>query len=114
MSESCIFCDIAHHAIDADVVYESENVIAFNDAAPEAPIHVLVIPKQHIASLQEEIDTELLGELFFAINQVASLTGIDKTGYRVISNVGEDAGQSVHHLHFHVLGGTSLPLHLAG
>ena len=105
----CLFCKIAAKEIDAEVVHETDNTIAFKDINPGAPTHVLVIPKRHIVSSHElgSSDADLLGELFDAIATVASDAGVDG-GYRVVTNIGADAGQSVLHVHFHVLGGRSM------
>lgn len=105
----CLFCKIAAKELDSEVVHETGTTIAFTDINPAAPTHVLVIPKRHIASAQEltASDAGLLGELFEAIGRVASDAGIEG-GYRLVTNIGADAGQSVDHLHFHVLGGRSL------
>ena len=86
---------------------ENEYVYAFRDIAPCAPVHVLVVPKKHISSAMQltQKDDALLGKIFEAVNEVARICGVDKSGYRVVTNVGRDAGQSVLHLHFHVLGG---------
>lgn len=103
----CIFCQIASGEIDSEIVYEDDDCIAFEDLNPQAPVHVLVIPKKHIESLAEvdAEDTELLGRLCRACDTVAREKGIADDGYRVVTNKGEKAGQSVFHLHFHVLGG---------
>lgn len=108
----CLFCKIANHELTSSVVYETDHVIAFEDIEPEAPVHVLVVPKQHIASCAEPVSPELSFELFEATRKVAELKGVDKTGYRLISNVGADGGQSVKHLHIHVLGGKKLQTQL--
>ena len=109
--EDCVFCKIIKGEIPSKKVYEDEEILAFNDINPAAPIHVLVIPKVHIESLLElkEDHKELLYHLFETINKVAKIVGVDKTGFRVLSNVGEDGGQAVKHLHFHILGGEKLP-----
>lgn len=109
--EDCIFCKIIKGEIPSKKVYEDDEVVAFYDISPIAKIHVLVIPKIHIVSLQDlkEENKDLLYHIFKKINEVAKIVGVDKTGYRVISNVGEDAGQAVKHLHFHILGGEKLP-----
>ena len=101
--EDCVFCKIIKGEIPSKKVYEDEN--------PIAKVHVLVIPKVHIQSLQElkEDHKELLFHMFETINKVAEIVEIDKTGFRVTSNVGEDGGQAVKHLHFHVMGGEKLP-----
>jgi histidine triad (HIT) family protein len=106
----CIFCRIASKEIPSDIVFEDENTLAFNDLNPQAPVHVLVIPKNHFAHIdQAATDNELLlGSLLATASMVASLTGIVSSGYRVVTNIGFDGGQSVQHLHFHVLGGRPL------
>ena len=103
----CVFCKIADGKIPSDVIYEDEDVIAFNDLDPQAPIHFLVIPKKHIESIAklEESDLKILDSIFLTIKKIASEKGLDENGYRVVTNIGEDGGQSVPHLHFHVLGG---------
>ena len=105
----CLFCKIVAKEIDADVVHESSEVLAFKDINPGAPTHVLVIPKRHIASAAElgSGDEGLLVDLFETMTAVAKAAGLDG-GHRLVTNVGADAGQSVHHLHFHVLGGREL------
>ena len=107
----CLFCKIAEGQIPSNKVYEDDLCYAFYDIAPQAKVHFLVIPKKHIpsaAALTEE-DGALLGHVFAVIAKLAREQGLDN-GYRVISNVGEDAGQTVKHLHFHVLGGEKLPV----
>ncbi len=91
------------------MVYEDEKVFAFNDINPQAPVHILVIPKQHIPSITDVTDFSIVGYLFKIINQLAEEKGIKATGFRVIVNHGRDSGQAVPHLHFHLLGGR--PLH---
>jgi histidine triad (HIT) family protein len=110
LAQDCIFCKIAAGEIPAAKVYEDEHVLAFNDIQPQAPVHVLVIPKKHLASANDlrAEDTALLGHLFAAVQHVAQAKGVAAAGYRVITNVGKDAGQVVAHLHFHVLGGKPL------
>ena len=103
----CVFCKIADGKIPSDVIYEDEDVIAFNDLDPQAPIHFLVIPKKHIESIAslKETDLTIVGHIFDVIKKIAKDKGLNDKGYRVLSNVGEDGGQTVPHLHFHVLGG---------
>ncbi|MCL2324155.1 MAG: histidine triad nucleotide-binding protein [Actinomycetia bacterium] len=108
MSEDCLFCKIAAGEIGGPFVYEDETVVAFDDISPQAPVHVLIIPKQHLASLNDEPDEALLGHILRVARQIARIKGIDETGYRVVQNNGPDAQQSVFHLHFHVLGATAL------
>ena len=107
----CLFCGIVAGSIPSTGVLETEHSLAFRDINPAAPVHVLVIPKQHVDSVAVlgADDGALLGDLFSAVNQVAQKEGIAETGYRVVTNVGDDAGQLVRHLHFHVIGGR--PLH---
>jgi histidine triad (HIT) family protein len=109
MSEDCIFCGIATGRIPSKKVLEDEHVLAFHDLSPQAPVHVLVIPKRHLASLDDaaEGDGELLGRLLDACRRVAADQGI-AGAYRVVNNCGASAGQSVFHVHFHVLGGRAM------
>jgi len=110
----CLFCKIVAGEIPSTKVYEDELVYAFRDIAPQAPTHILVIPKEHIASVGEvnQYNSHLVAHIFEVIPQIAeqeNLTG----GYRVVSNCGPDAGQTVNHLHFHILGGTELSTNMA-
>lgn len=106
----CLFCKIIAGEIPSEKVYEDENVYAFKDINPEAPFHVLVIPKKHIQSVShvEQQDEELVGKIFSAIRKIADENGLDEDGYRVVTNIGENAGQTVLHMHFHVLGKRNL------
>jgi histidine triad (HIT) family protein len=103
----CIFCRIARHEIPANVVREDDDCIAIRDLQPRAPVHVLVIPKRHVASVTEldESDETLAGHLLVVAREVARADGVAESGYRLVLNAGPDAGQSVDHLHLHVLGG---------
>lgn len=103
----CVFCKIATGEIETTAIYEDENLIAFNDLDPQAPIHFLVIPKKHITSLAtlDKDDSALISQIMLTIAKLAKEKGLE--GYRVVTNIGEDGGQSVPHLHFHVLGGRS-------
>lgn len=103
----CIFCQIAAGQIESDIVYEDELVVAFRDLNPQAPTHILLIPRPHIGSLDAASDehTQLLGHLTLVAAQIGRSEGIAEDGYRLLTNVGPDAGQSVPHLHFHLLGG---------
>lgn len=107
----CVFCKIASGAIPAEKVYEDDHVVAFNDMSPQAPVHVLIIPKEHAANLLEAsgMDDAVLASLLRAATIVARQLGLDESGFRIISNCGKDARQSVEHLHIHVLGGRQLP-----
>lgn len=105
----CLFCKIAAQEIDSDIVFESEDVIAFRDINPAGPTHVLAIPRRHIASAKElgSDDGRLLAEMFATLNGIAADEGLEG-GYRIVTNVGADAGQSVHHLHLHLIGGRTM------
>lgn len=107
---STVFQRIIDRQIPADIVYEDEHVLAFRDVHPQAPVHLLVIPKKALLNLTAATgaDQALLGRLLLAVQQVAEAAGIAATGYRVVVNNGRDAGQSVDHLHLHVLGGRAL------
>jgi len=107
----CLFCKIANKKELADVVFESNKIVAFKDIYPKAPIHLLIIPKKHIPSVNylKKGDKDLVGELFLVAQGLAKEYKIDKIGYRLIFNVGKDAGQTVDHLHLHLLGGKKLP-----
>lgn len=107
--EDCVFCKIVNGTIPSSKVYEDDDVLAFKDINPIAPVHILVIPKQHVKSLVEFNNDELLAKMFKIIKEIAKNQGIEETGYRVVTNIGEDGGQAVKHLHFHILGGTKLP-----
>jgi histidine triad (HIT) family protein len=106
----CLFCDIASGDQTADVVHRTETVVAFRDVNPQAPTHVLIIPVEHIESAQavREQHAEVLAELFATAQHLAKTEGIDQGGWRLVTNVGADAGQTVHHLHFHLLGGRGM------
>ena len=108
--EDCIFCKIVNKEIPATVVYEDEDIIAFEDLHPLAPVHTLVIPKKHISSLNEmnEENAKIIGKIYMAIDRITEMKGIKEKGYRVVVNCGEDGGQEVQHLHFHILGGKKL------
>ena len=108
--EDCIFCKIANHELDSDILFENDDLIVFADNHPVAPVHHLVIPKKHIKCLNEitEEDTELLGKLQLAIKEAAQRLGVAEDGYRVISNCGENGGQVIDHLHYHIIGGIKL------
>ena len=107
---SCLFCRIAAGEIPSTKVYEDELVYAFRDIAPQAPVHVLIIPKKHIESAQAltKEDDALLCHMFACARMIAESEGVAASGYRLITNVGDDAGQSVHHLHLHLIGGKTL------
>ena len=106
----CIFCKIINKEIPSNIVYEDEDIMAFYDINPAAPIHILVIPKKHIPSLIEltKEDENIIGKIYTVINNIAKDLEIDEKGFRVIVNCGEDGGQEVGHLHFHLLAGKKL------
>lgn len=108
--ENCIFCKIIKGEIPSKKIYEDENVYAFYDISPEAPIHFLVIPKIHIESANEinDSNSEIISHIYLAINKIVRELKIDSTGYRIVNNCGNDGGQTVQHIHFHVLGGRNL------
>ena len=104
----CVFCMIAEGKMPAKVVYEDDDVVAFDDIMPQAPVHSLIVPRAHFATLNDAIPVDLLGKVFAAVRKVAEIKGVDKTGYRVIVNNGRDASQTVGHVHVHVLGGKAM------
>jgi len=111
MSEQdCLFCSILNSDIPADIVYESDAAIAFRDINPQAPTHVVVIPRKHVATINDlnEEDREIVGSLYLAAKDIARAEGISDEGYRTVMNCNEAAGQSVFHIHLHVLGGRAL------
>jgi histidine triad (HIT) family protein len=105
MSSDCLFCRIVRREIPATIVREDEHTLAFRDIDPKAPTHVLVIPKTHVASLNEAGDASALGRLLLAAREIAKAEGIDESGYRTVINTGAGAGQTVFHVHVHLLGG---------
>jgi len=102
---NCVFCMIVAGDIPSNKVFEDENVIAFDDIAPQAPVHVLVIPKAHYTDLNDEVPRQIICDLFSAVQKAAKLKGVAESGYRVIVNNGSNANQTVGHLHAHVMGG---------
>lgn len=110
MAEDCIFCKIANHEIPSNFVYEDDQVVAFKDLNPVAPVHVLIVPKDHKLNLSQysQEDEQLLGHILYVAGHIARELGIEDNGYRVVTNAGLDAGQSVMHTHFHLLGGRKL------
>ena len=112
--ENCLFCKIAAGIIPSTKVYEDETVLAFRDIAPMAPTHILVIPKVHIPSIDgiTEENSAVVAHIFEVIPRIAAAEGLEN-GYRVVSNCGDHAGQTVKHLHFHILGGRQLTLEMA-
>lgn len=114
--DNCIFCKIIKGEIPSEKVYEDEEILAFKDINPVAPIHILVIPKKHIETLLDvkEEDNYLIGKIYATINKIAKDLGIEKDGFRVIANCGKDSGQEVMHIHFHLLAGKKLGNKIVG
>ena len=108
--DNCLFCKIINGEITAKKVYENEHIIAFNDIDPKAPIHILVIPKKHIRSINElnSSDINLAGEIILAAKKIAKDQGIDSKGFRVVFNTNDDGGQTVYHIHMHIMGGRQM------
>ena len=108
--ENCIFCRIVNKQIPSKIVYEDENVLAFHDIDSKAPVHILIIPKEHIPSMNDinQQNCNIVSHIFYAIPHIVEKLGVKGSGYRVVANCGKDAGQTVDHLHFHILGGRSL------
>ena len=108
--DDCVFCKIIKGEIPSEKVYEDDEIIAFKDINPAAPIHILVIPKKHIATLLDvkEEDSYLISKIFVVINKIAKQIGIEESGFRIIANCGKDSGQEVMHIHFHLLAGKTM------
>jgi len=106
----CLFCKIAAREIPSAVVYEDDAILAFKDISPQAPVHVLIIPKQHLTSAMDlnEENADLISKIFLTASKLAREFGIDQSGFRIVNNCGKDGGQSVGHIHFHLLGGREL------
>lgn len=105
--DHCLFCGISEGRIQATVVYQDPSVVAFRDIRPQAPVHILIVPRKHMATLLDlaEDDKELTGHIFHVAADLARSEGISKDGFRVVANCGPQAGQTVYHVHFHLLGG---------
>ena len=104
--DNCVFCDIINEGVNRNFLYEDERVVAFRDINPQAPFHILIIPRQHYISIKEVYQEELIGHLFTVGNRLAEELGVDS--FRYVINTGREAGQSVFHLHLHLLGGRHL------
>ena len=102
----CIFCKIANKEIDSEIVYETDDIVAFKDAHPQAPVHILVIPKKHYESLLDfgENEKALTAELLYTVKHLAQEYELDQSGFRVVNNCGQEGGQTVNHIHFHLMG----------
>mgnify|MGYP006290438163 CR=1 FL=1 len=107
---SCLFCDIIEKKISSDIVYEDDQVLGFRDISPQAPTHILVIPKKHIETINDlsSDDAMVVGKVILAAKKLAQKEGIDKKGYRLVFNCNEQAGQAVFHIHCHLLGGRKM------
>lgn len=105
--EDCLFCKIINGEVPSKKVFENDKVYAFCDIAPQAPVHTVIVPKQHIASANEITaeNSSVISAIYEAIPEIAKTLGVDKSGYRIVNNCGRDAGQTVFHIHFHLLGG---------
>ena len=103
----CIFCKMVSGEIQPDVVLETDDILAFRDLSPQAPTHILVIPKKHISTINDidESDTEIMGKLYLAAKEIAASEGLSEPGYRTVINCNADGGQAVYHIHLHLLGG---------
>src|SRR3954467_12373648 len=108
MADDCLFCRIVKQEIPVPLLYDEDGVVAFRDINPQAPTHILVIPRQHIASLNETTDAAAIGQLALAAAKIAKDEGIASSGYRTVINTNKDAGQTVFHVHLHLLGGRHL------
>lgn len=108
--DNCIFCKIIKGEIPSEVVYEDDKIFAFKDINPVAPVHVLIIPKEHIASAMDltEENASVVAHIFNSAKKIAEIMGIGESGFRIVNNCGENAGQTVFHLHFHLIGGKTL------
>ena len=102
----CIFCKIVNGDIPSETIYQDDDVLVFRDLGPQAPVHVLAIPKKHISTINDiqPADAELIGKLYLAAQNVAKAEGMDDSGYRCVMNCNDDGGQTVHHIHLHILG----------
>jgi histidine triad (HIT) family protein len=105
--EDCLFCKIVNKEIPSELIFEDDRIVAFNDINPQAPIHILIIPREHFASLNDvpEEKKDLLGHILIRASQIAQNVGIKERGYRIVLNTARDSGQEVFHIHFHLLGG---------
>ena len=106
--EDCLFCKIVAGEVPSTKVYEDERVLAFEDVDPQMPVHTLIVPKNHYDNIGDGIPDAEMGRLFNTVKKIAEIKNIDESGYRVIVNTGDDAQQSVHHIHVHVLGGAEM------
>ncbi len=108
MADDCLFCRIVRKEIPAKLVLENEHVVAFRDINPQAPVHILVVPREHVPSLNESADAEMIGRLSLTAAAIAKSEGVAESGYRTVINTNRDAGQTVFHVHLHLLGGRDM------
>ena len=108
MADDCLFCRIVRREIPATVVFEDDHVVAFRDINPQAPTHVVIVPREHVASLNDAADAVLIGRLSLTAAKIARTEGVAESGYRTVVNTNRDAGQTVFHIHLHLLGGRHL------
>lgn len=108
--EDCLFCKIVGGKMETNFIYQDEQLVVFKDIKPQAPVHLLIVPKKHISDLNnlKPIDNDLIGHVYQVAKKIAVEQNIDQSGYRVVSNCGQDGGQTVKHIHFHLLGGRVL------
>jgi len=108
--EKCIFCNIVNKNVPANIVYEDDQVIALRDINPQAPVHLLIVPKKHVATIMDltSEDKDLIGQIYLVAQKLASQESIAQCGFRIVANCNADAGQAVFHIHFHLLGGRKL------
>lgn len=106
--DSCIFCKIANKQTSSTLIFEDEDIIAFHDIAPVAPVHVLIVPKVHIKSITDVKDLDIIKKIFQTAQKLAADLGVEKDGFRIVNNCGPNGGQTVDHLHFHLIGGRKL------
>ncbi len=112
MTSSCIFCEIIAGRLSGEIVFQDDLVTAFKDRFPRAPVHILIVPNRHVASVNDLTadHQEMISRLLLTAGELAASQGLAKNGYRLVINTGPDAGQSVHHLHLHMMGGKHMPL----
>jgi len=110
MESDCLFCKIVAREVPGTIIYEDNDILAFNDINPQAPVHILIIPKTHYSTVNDfqEIDTEIIGKLMLVSTQLAKKYKIEENGYRLLVNCNKDGGQAVYHVHFHLLGGRQM------
>lgn len=108
MADDCLFCRIARQEVPVPLVYESDDVVAFRDINPQAPTHILVVPRSHIPSLNQATDPTVIGRLSLAAAEIAKQEGVAESGYRTVINTNKAAGQTIFHVHLHLLGGRTL------